>query len=407
MAVEAARRTVAGGEAPGAIFFATTTPPYLDKTNASAIHAALDLGHEGFAVDVAGSARSSVGASRAAAAGGGLVVMADVVTGLPGSDDERAGADGAAAFLFGPSDDAAVETVSSASATAEFLDRWRLPGEQASHRWEERFGQEMYMPLIREAVSGALAEAGLERTDHVVVSSPHARAAAAASKQLGAGAGPEGLGYAGAADIGLRFADVLDRAGPGETILNVSAVDGCDAAVLRTTERIGDARRGATVAEQLDGGREVTYATYLTWRGLLEREPPRRPDPDRPAGPPAARAEAWKFAFVGSRCTECGHVHVPPRRVCVGCGAVDKMERAPLSDKQGTVATYTVDRLAFSPSPPMIDAVVDFDGGGRYTLEVTDAAPDEVDIGTRLELTFRRLYTTSGIHNYFWKVRPL
>jgi hydroxymethylglutaryl-CoA synthase len=83
------------------------------------------------------------------------------------------------------------------------------------------------------------------------------------------------------------------------------------------------------------------------------------------------------------------------------------MERAPLADRQGTVATYTVDRLAFSPSPPMIDAVVDFDGGGRYTLEVADAAPDEVDIGTRLELTFRRLYTTGHVHNYFWKVRPV
>ena len=36
----------------------------------------------------------------------------------------------------------------------------------------------------------------------------------------------------------------------------------------------------------------------------------------------------------------------------------------------GTVATYTVDRLAFSPSQPLTDAVVDFDGGGRYTLEL-------------------------------------
>jgi uncharacterized OB-fold protein len=68
--------------------------------------------------------------------------------------------------------------------------------------------------------------------------------------------------------------------------------------------------------------------------------------------------------------------------------------------------TYTVDRLAFSPSPPIIDAVVDFEGGGRFTLEVTDATPDEVDIGTPLELTFRRLYTVDGVHNYFWKARP-
>jgi uncharacterized OB-fold protein len=54
----------------------------------------------------------------------------------------------------------------------------------------------------------------------------------------------------------------------------------------------------------------------------------------------------------------------------------------------------------------MIDAVVDFEGGGRYTLEVADASPEEVDIGTPLELTFRRLYTAGGVQNYFWKARP-
>src|SRR5438270_7988518 len=66
MAVEAARRIAGPDSPPGSIYFATTTPPYLDKTNASAIHSALDLGHDGFAVDMAGSARSSVGALRAA-----------------------------------------------------------------------------------------------------------------------------------------------------------------------------------------------------------------------------------------------------------------------------------------------------------------------------------------------------
>ena len=48
MAVEAARRLIDGDSAAGGIgslYFATTTPPYVDKTNATAIHAALDLGH--------------------------------------------------------------------------------------------------------------------------------------------------------------------------------------------------------------------------------------------------------------------------------------------------------------------------------------------------------------------------
>ncbi|TMM05694.1 MAG: hydroxymethylglutaryl-CoA synthase [Actinobacteria bacterium] len=408
MGVEAARRALRNGDRPRSLAFATTAPAYLDKTNASAIHAALDLGHEGFAVDMAGSARSAIGALRAAAsADGGLAVLSDVRTGRPGSADEREGGDGAAAFLFGAGD-AIAEVVAEASTTAEFLDRWRLPGESASRSWEERFGLEMYLPLIRDAVRRVLAEAGVDEPDHVIVSSPHARAAKMAAKQF-PGRVPEEIppiGYAGAADVGIRLAAVLDRAGPGESILVVSAVDGCDAMLLRTTPALERRRAAEPVSEQAEQGRDLLYATYLTWRGLLEREPPRRPEPERPAGPPSARSEAWKFGFVGTRCEACGQVHVPPRRVCVSCGAVDRMARAPLAGRPGVVVTYTVDRLAFSPSPPIIDAVVDFEGGGRYTLEIADATPDEVDIGTPLELTFRRLYTVDGVHNYFWKARP-
>lgn len=411
LGVAAARRVAGPEDPPGSIYFATTRPPYLDKTNAVAIHAALDLGHRGLAADTSGSARSGAAALRAAWGGGGVAVMADVVIGLPGSADERGGADGACAFRLGPREEAGAEIVAWAARSAEFLDRWRVEGAPASRVWEERFGLEQYLPLIREAAAEALGQAGLERADHVVVSCPNPRAAAAAAKELAGGAAPPPplpFAHAGAADLGLRLADALDRARPGQSVLVLSAVDGCDALVLAVGEGIAAARRSEPVAEQAAAaGRQISYATYLSWRGLLEREPPRRPEPERPGGPAAARAEAWKFAFVGSACLECGHVHVPPRRVCVGCGAVDRMERRRLADALGTVATYTVDRLAFSPSPPMIDAVVDFDGGGRYTLEVADAEPDQVQIGTRVELTFRKLYTTGGVHNYFWKVRPV
>ena len=68
-------------------------------------------------------------------------------------------------------------------------------------------------------------------------------------------------------------------------------------------------------------------------------------------------------------------MHVPPAPVCAAAGAVDQMSAGRSPTKPGTVATYTVDRLAFSPSPPMIDAVVDFDGGGRYTLEPPTPGP--------------------------------
>src|SRR5581483_9605821 len=135
MAVEAARIALRGltdSRSVRQLFFATATPAYLDKTNATAIHAALSLPEEALAVDMLGSVRSGVGALIAAAQSPvpTLVTTSDVRTGLPGGADERDGGDGAAALVFGGDGDQPViaELVAHASATDEFLDRWRVPG---------------------------------------------------------------------------------------------------------------------------------------------------------------------------------------------------------------------------------------------------------------------------------------
>ncbi|MGH9000395.1 MAG: Zn-ribbon domain-containing OB-fold protein, partial [Acidimicrobiia bacterium] len=146
---------------------------------------------------------------------------------------------------------------------------------------------------------------------------------------------------------------------------------------------------------------------FLSWRGMLVKEPPRRPDPMAPAAPPSHRSTRYKFGFVGSHCEACGAVHLPPVRVCMSCHAVDRMADVPMADVPATVATYTIDRLAFTPSPPLVAAVVDFDGGGRIKCQLTDVDPDAVTIGDRVEPTFRKMMTAAGVHNYFWKVRPI
>jgi hydroxymethylglutaryl-CoA synthase len=78
-----------------------------------------------------------------------------------------------------------------------------------------------------------------------------------------------------------------------------------------------------------------------------------------------------------------------------------------MSSATGTVATFTIDRLAFSPSPPVVAAVVDFDGGGRFSCELTDVDPERVAIGDRVEMTFRKIVSANGVHNYSWKARPV
>lgn len=119
------------------------------------------------------------------------------------------------------------------------------------------------------------------------------------------------------------------------------------------------------------------------------------------------RSEGWKYGFNASQCRNCGFRHLPPTRVCLRCKSVDQMEPERLADVEGTVATFTIDYLAFSLSPPTVGVVVDFDGGGRFRCELTDCDPDAVRIGTRVQMTFRRFYTAEGMHNYFWKARPM
>ena len=88
-------------------------------------------------------------------------------------------------------------------------------------------------------------------------------------------------------------------------------------------------------------------------------------------------------------------------------GAIDDMEPVPMADVAGHVVTYTIDKLVYSPSPPVVFAIVDFEGGGRAPIELTDVDPADVAIGTPVEMTFRRFFTADGIHNYFWKARPV
>ncbi|MBV8462509.1 MAG: hydroxymethylglutaryl-CoA synthase family protein [Acidimicrobiales bacterium] len=426
LGVEAARRALAAGAPePAELFFSTPDPAYLDKTNATTIGAALGLDSSLGAYDAGGSVRSAWGALRAAALAGrehpSLCVVSDLRTGLAGGAEESQAGDGAVAFVFGPEGGVA-ESIGRASRSDEFLDRWRVPGETASRQWEERFGEEALVPLARACFADALAEAGVtaEQVDHLVVTGLHARAVAAVRNRLGVPAerlvadDSSRIGNLGAAQSAWSLAAVLDGAEPGQVVAVLSVADGADAQVLRTTDelpRVQQERRAAGLASletlAAAGRADLPYALFLSWRGQLRREPPRRPDPERPDAPAMRRNELWKFGFSASRCTVCGFVHLPPTRVCLSCRATDRMEPQRLADVRGTVATYTVDHLAFSPSPPLVGAVIDFDGGGRYRGEMTDVDPDAVAIGTRVEMTFRRFYSAQGVHNYFWKARPL
>jgi hydroxymethylglutaryl-CoA synthase len=422
MAVEAARDCIRGLDASKirTLTFATTDPPYIEKLNAATVHAALDLPPAVRALDVACSLRAGMGsmlsAYESACAGGtALAAMGDIRIGAPESGAELSGGDGAAAFLFG-SENVIAEVVATYSETLEFLSSWRLPGERFSKGWEERFSlTQGWGPLLASAAKNLLASAKVTPAElaYVVVDAPNARASATLLAQ--AGFKPEQIidarldtvGHAGAAQAGLMLATALEKAKPGERIAVVSASDGVDAMLVRATDAIASRKPVRSVDQWVASKRgDLPYTRFLKWRGILATEPPRRPDPQRPAGPPSLRTHRWKFAFIGTECTKCGTRQLPPQDVCVECRASRQMKEVPFADGKAVVKTFAVDRLAFTPQPPMVAAVIDFEGGGRVQSELTDVEPEKVAIGDPVEMTFRRLFTADGIHNYFWKARP-
>lgn len=419
MAVEAGRRARRGTTTElEALWFASTTGPYAEKTAAPIVHAALRLDGEVIAADAGPGLRGSAAALRSALRStdpGVLVVAGDVRTGPAGSVEEQGGGDAGAAVVVadGSAGPLLAEYVGGASVTQEFLDRWRAPGELRTHAWEERFGQQRYDDLAGRAFEAALKDAGLDidQLARVAISAPHARAGAALAKRVGA-AGVDladrlesSVGFTGAAHPLLLLTDLIEHAATGQVVAVVALADGADVFLFRRTATPLPAT--PSVVDQVHGGDDgLPYAKYLSWRGVLPIQPPNRPEPARMSASAAERRLEWKYGFVGSRDRTSGALHLPPARVSFVGGSVDDMDPAPMADVAATVATFTVDSLAYSPSPPIVFAVCDFDGGGRLPLELTDVTAAQVQIGMPVEMTFRRLNAADGIANYFWKARP-
>lgn len=92
-----------------------------------------------------------------------------------------------------------------------------------------------------------------------------------------------------------------------------------------------------------------------------------------------------------------------------GCGAIDEMEPYRFSDKKGHLFTYTADNLSYSPSPPAIYGMINFEGGGRYWFDFADCDAESLQVGMPVEMIFRRKFADKehGMNTYFWKAIPV
>lgn len=424
LAVGAALSALNGFDRPkvDALFFASTTAPYAEKSHADLMAAVCDLGGEVFAADFSLSAKAGTAALRAAldtvAAGSArhaLVAAADCPLGHPKSDLEQLAGDAGAAMLVG-SDDLVAVLLATHSVGNEILDTWRNVGDLFPSNAEARFATDQgYMAAMDRAVRGLLAKVDLKPADvtRVVFSTPGLREGAALAKRLGfaprqlADALMTTVGCCGVAQPLLMLAAALEGVGPGDTILLAGYGNGADALLFRATEAIGRVAAEAAATRTIARGRPLdSYVRYLSFRGILETLPG-EPFRTLPSTSSTWRDQASILRLHGSRCRHCGTTTTPINRICPTCRSKDAFDEVRLSDRRARVFTYSIDNLAGrSDDPVVVQTVCEDDEKTRYYLLMTDFDAKEVAVGMPVEFTFRRIYVGGNYINYYWKCRP-
>jgi len=405
------------------LYFATASPPYVEKQSASIIRAAADLREDIPTMDVAHSLRGASSAMRAAMdavqAGSARKVMvaaAECRIPAPNSDFEAIFGDGAAAFLIADSDVAAI-IEGSYHLSSEFIDVWRKPEDTYMQSWEERFiREEGYLKVIPQAVSALLKKHELSPKDisKAAFYGPDARTHAAIARAMGLDAKTQvqapmfdSVGNAGTALAPMMLVAALEEAKPGDRMLYATYGDGADAFLLRVTEQIEKVRDRRGIKRHLESKLVLpSYGKYVEIRELMEWEAGRRPS-RRSSLPVIWRERQHLFSLYGQKCRACGNIQYPRQRICIYCQAKDNFELIRLSDKRGKVFTFSMDERAVEIVLPKVFTVVDLDEGGRFYSVMTDRDTSRVEVGMPVEMTFRIQLEGSGLHNYFWRVRPI
>jgi len=407
-----------------ALFLATTTAPYREKQSATTVASALDLPSHLRAADFTDSLRSgtialnsALDTIKAGSARNTMVIASDCRLGSPHSEYELIFGDGAAAIVLGNSN--VIATIEDTySVFNEFMDVWRAEDDDTVRSWEQRFIlTKGYMETIQQLVSTIMSKHGSKPEDFakVILYAPDIRSHATLAKNLGFDLQTQvqdplltTVGNTGSASALMMLVAALEEGKAGDRILLINYGDGADAFIFCITKEINKIQGKRGIKGHLKSKLILTnYNKYASWRGIIVEEGAKRPSAVSPSVTCLWRERNRILALMGSKCKSCGTVQYPPQRVCAKCRAKDEFEYYKLSDKIGRAVTYSIDHLTVAKDPPAVFAWIDFDGGGRIHCEITDHALEKPSVGMSVEMTFRELYKAGGIHNYFWKARPI
>ncbi|WP_435347414.1 OB-fold domain-containing protein [Haloarchaeobius sp. HRN-SO-5] len=424
MAVAAGERALAADGSDGSdvtyLAFASTTPPLAEEDLTARLGAALAVPETATRRFHSGSTRAGTqalvdGLDAGLDGGVGLVVAADCPRGnLDESTDHAAGA-GAVAFVL--AGDGSARVVDRAEYASPYPGtRFRQSG---SERVEGLDVTTYDRNAFRDVVTGAVE--GLDASldpDAVAIQAPDGKLPYRVAGALGVDsdaiydvATVHELGDTGAASALLSLATALADGLETTLVVGYGSGGGADALVVEAD--------GEVVTDLgLAGETTLSYAEYLRQRGEVTSGPP--------AGggayvsvPSWTRTIPQRYRLEAGRCGSCGALNFPPEGACEQCH--ERAELAPVR-LPGTGTVEAVTTISQGGAPPEFAeqqaktgdfavAVVALDGPDAEAAvsmpaQVTDADPGAVDVGDRVEATFRRIYTQEGVTRYGSKVTP-
>ena len=409
------------------LFFASTTQVYTEKDSASLIATVLDMREDILTADFTDSLKAGTTAVTRAVdtikankdIKSILVVAADTRAPEPSTMWEFGFADSAAALLVAEEGNLPVSIEDYYSVSANVTGPWKRAGEDKFIRtFEVKMDARFYFENITKVMSEVLKRNNLKPEEIAKAAyyynNPRMHGRVSKMMKFAGGVAQNSvffqLGDLGTPMSFILLIGALRRPKPDAKIIMAGFGDGADAILMQVRDRdalrnLGKTRMGF-IGHQKSMKNLKNYNKFLDFKEVLEKDRYKR----KSSAVTIWRDTASVYKWYGVKCKNCGTIQYPDMlRSCYVCRADDQLEPVKLSLK-GTIFTFTLDHLVGGTylNTPVPRCVIDLDGGGRVLLNMTEIEkPEEiVQIGMRVELTFRKEHEGAEFKNYYWKCRP-
>ena len=431
MSVEAGLDCLAGidPKTVDGVFFASTTQVYTEKDSASLIATVLDMRNDIVTADFTDSTKAGTTALARAVdtiksnkdINSILVVAADTRKPEPSTMWEFGFADGAAALLVADEENIPISIDDYYSVSANVTGPWkRADKDKFVRTFEVKTDGMFYVQSITKVMSEVLKRNNLNPSEDIDIAAyyynnPRAHSTISKKMKFGQGVAQDSLffqvGDTGTPMPFMLLIASLRRPKADAKIIMAGFGDGADAILMQVRDKdgvknIGKGRMGF-IGHQKSMTLLNNYNKFIEYKELLDKDRYTRK---------SSAVLIWRdtpsvYQWYGIKCKNCGSVQYPKlSRSCSVCRADDQFEDVKLALK-GELFTFTLDHLVGGTylNTPVPRCVIDLEGGGRVLVDMTEIENPEknVEIGMKVELTFRKYHEGGEFKNYYWKCRPV